>query len=339
MTPKLLKACVIGLRHGHIAEFARAAVETAGVQLVGIAEDVTRLAEAARERWGVPVYSDYREMLDREKPDVVGLAVTNANKAGVAVACMSRGIHVIADKPLLTTPEDLERVRDAVASGRAHLSLMLTCRFGAGYRKIGALIREGQLGQVVHVATFGPHRLRPAGREPWMLNDAESGGVLVDIGIHYLDLLRWYIGEEPLRVSATHGNMRFPELPEFTDHGHALLTFPGGAVGYVSVDWLTPEASPVNGDYRVFVTGTRGYCELKSGAPASLTLVTDTLEQQQVSLEAAETTPSRDFLEALRDGRMPHLAVEDVLGSTALTLAAREAAQTGRPVELVRPRN
>lgn len=336
MMERQLKAAVIGLRHGHIAEFMRAAADVAGVELVGIAEDVAPLATEAGERWRVPVYSEYREMLDRERPDVVGLATTNADKASVAADCLTRGIHVIADKPLLTSTEELQRVQDALSLKRASLSLMLTCRFGRAYRALRALIAEGRLGKMVHLAAFGPHRLRPAGRKPWMLNDQDSGGVLVDLGIHYVDLMRLYVGEEPARVTGVHGNLRFPELAWFTDHGHALFTFPGGAVGYVSVDWLTPEASPVHGDTRVFVTGTRGYCEIK-GDPVTLTLVTDTEAPQEIPLgtaEAERVTPSRDFLEALRDGRAPQVAVEDVLRSTALTLAARQSAQTGLPVDL-----
>jgi predicted dehydrogenase len=329
MAGTILRAAVIGVRHPHIGEFADAAKATQGVRLVAVAEDLEHLRTPAAEKWGVAPYADFRELLDRERPEVVGLATTNAQKAAVAAECLERGIHVIADKPLTTDAAGLSRLRAAVALGRGRLSLMLTCRFGRGYRAIHRLIQEGRLGRVVHMAAFGPHRLRPATRGPWMLDDQESGGIIVDLGIHYLDLMRWYTGEEPERVVATHGNLRFPEFPRFTDHGHVLLTFPGGGAGYVSVDWLTPEASPVHGDYRVFVTGTRGTCELKSGGGATLTLVTDTDPPHEVPLDdgAREVTPSRDFLEALRDGRSPRLDVEDVFQSTEVSLRAREVAQ------------
>lgn len=342
MSGRAVRAAVVGLRHGHIGEFARAARDTDGIELAGIAEDVERLSAPAAERWNVPVYADYRELLDREQPDVVGLAVTNAQKAAVAAECLSRGVHVIADKPLLTDFDGLRRLQEALALGRAQLSLMLTCRFGGGYCAIAELIKNGRLGQVVHIAAFGPHRLRPASREPWMLRDDESGGVLVDLGIHYLDLLRWYVGEEPLRITAAQGNMRFPELTGFTDHGHALVTFPSGAVGYVSVDWLTPEASPVHGDYRIFVSGTRGTCELKASDPTTLTLVTDTESPHQVPLSrdqgvpVAAKTPSHDFLEAVRDRRAPLLQIEDILRSSELGLWARQAAQSGQSIDMER---
>jgi predicted dehydrogenase len=167
-----------------------------------------------------------------------------------------------------------------------------------------------------------------------MLVDRRSGGVLVDIGIHWFDLLRWYLADEPTGVAARHGTLRFTHLPSFTDHGHALVHFPGGAVGYVAVDWLTPEAAPYHGDYRLFVTGTRGYCELRSANPVSLTLVTDDRPPSPIPLPAAGPTASQDFLTAIAEGRAPSITAEDILRSSALALAARLAAESGVEVSL-----
>jgi predicted dehydrogenase len=326
----MLTAAVVGLRHPHIVEFLRAAAATPGVALAGIAEDVERLRAPAAAAWDVPVFASYRELLDRVQPDVVGLAVTNAAKADVAAECLERGVHVIADKPLVTDDAGLRRLRGVTARGGPRLSAMLACRFLPGYRAVRSLIDAGTLGEVAHLAAFGPHRLRPATREPWMLDDALSGGILVDLGIHYVDLLRWYSGEEAATVFACHGTRRFPDIPGFVDHGHAVVTFPGGAAGYVSVDWLTPEASPVHGDYRLDVTGTRGVCELRVGHDGAwrLTVTTDDQPPSTMTLPPAETTASRDFLEAVRDGREPFLSQDDVLRSSELALRVRHAADS-----------
>jgi predicted dehydrogenase len=329
-----LRAAVIGVRHGHIAEFFSAVQDVEGVELVSVAEDESRLAAQAAATWGVPVYPDYRRLLEGARPDVVGVAAVNARKGAIIADCLQRGVHAIADKPLVTTFDDLARVRAAVGLGRARLSLMLTCRFHPGFRAVRTLIEDGSLGEVVHLATFGPHRLRPATRGPWQLNDADGGGILVDLGVHYVDLLRWYVGEEPRRLAAAHGNRRFRQFADFTDHGHVFLEFPGGAAGYVSVDWLTPEAAPYHGDYRLFVTGTRGYCEFRVAQPYELFLVTDDRPLCQVDLPPAGSTSCQDFLLAVRDGHDPALPVEEVLRATELTLWARDAATTGQCVDI-----
>ena len=86
--------------------------------------------------------------------------------------------------------------------------------------------------------------------------------MLVDLGVHYFDSLRWFSGQEPVRVAAAQGNTRFPELPQLYDHAHALMEFDGGMKGIVVADWLTPDAAPYHGDYRLYVTGTRGTAEI-----------------------------------------------------------------------------
>lgn len=330
-----LRAAVIGARHPHIGEFFKAARETDGVRLVGLAEDDPRLAQQYREKWEVPVYATGAELIERERPDVVGVAVVGDHKADAIVDCLGRGIHVLVDKPLVTTFADLERARDAATSSSARLSLMLTCRFDPGWRAIHSLIEQGELGRIVHAFALAPHRLRPAGRGPWMLDDTQNGGILVDIAIHSADLLRWYVGEDPTRVVAAHGNLRFRELANFTDHGHALLSFPGGAVGQIAVDWLTPEAAPYHGDYRNFVTGTRGYVELRAAdRPPTLLVVTEERPLRQLELPAAGPNVCEDFLQAIRDDREPGLSLDDVLRSSALSLYLRESAATGRPLDL-----
>jgi predicted dehydrogenase len=322
-----VRAAVIGTRHPHIREFVDAATGTDGWRLGGIAEEEGRLLGAVAPGYAGPVYSDYRELLDRESPDLVGVATTNARKAEVIADCLARGIHVIADKPLVTDIEGLARVRGALRLGRARLSLLLTLRFHPAYRALHELVTRGALGEVVHATALGPHRLRPSGREPWMLDDASSGGVLVDLGVHYFDLLRWLTGDEARGVAAAQGTKRFPELPNLVDHGHALVEFRAGAVGHVTVDWLTPEASPVHGDDRLFVTGTRGYAALSAAGPPVLTLVTDDGPPQDVPLPAQGVTCSEDFLQAVRDGSGGALREEDVLRSTALSLWARDLAR------------
>ena len=110
-----MRAAVIGMRHGHISEFVRAAEENPAVTLVGIAEDEPTVRARVEAEHSVPVYADFDELLDKEQPHVVGVARTNATKYQALTACLERGIHVIADKPLLTEMEQLEQVQAAYA--------------------------------------------------------------------------------------------------------------------------------------------------------------------------------------------------------------------------------
>ena len=215
-----MRAAIMGMRHGHISEFVNAVEENPAVSLVGIAEDEPTVRARIAAEYSVPVYADFEELLDKEQPQVVGVARTNATKYLALTACLERGIHVIADKPLLTEMAQLRQVQAANAQGKARLGMMLSQRFSAPHRALKARVDAGDFGEIVHMYGFGPHKLRPHTRNPWELDAAQNGGVLVDLGVHYFDSLRWFSGQEPVRVAAAQGNTRFPELPQLYDHAH-----------------------------------------------------------------------------------------------------------------------
>ena len=333
-----MRAAVMGMRHGHISEFMRAVEENESVTLVGIAEDEPTVRARIESEHSVPVYADFEELLDKEQPQVVGVARTNATKFLALTACLERGINVIADKPLLTEMGQLEQVQAANALGKARLGMMLSQRFSAPHRALKAQVEAGDFGEIVHMYGFGPHKLRPHSRNPWELDAAQNGGVLVDLGVHYFDSLRWFSGQEPVRVAAAQGNTRFPELPQLYDHAHALMEFDGGMKGIVVADWLTPDAAPYHGDYRLYVTGTRGTAEIATSGTlepsgpnkqGGVRVVLNNKEPFDLDVPPLQHTPTSDFLEALVNDREPYGSAEEVLRTMEVTLHAKAAAESG----------
>ncbi|MCY4438284.1 MAG: Gfo/Idh/MocA family oxidoreductase [Chloroflexi bacterium] len=333
-----MRAAVMGMRHGHISEFVRAVEENEAVSLVGIAEDEPTVRARIESEHSVPVYADFEELLDKEQPQVVGVARTNATKFLALTACLERGINVIADKPLLTEMGQLEQVRAANVLGKARLGMMLSQRFSAPHRALKAQVEAGDFGEIVHMYGFGPHKLRPHTRNPWELDAAQNGGVLVDLGVHYFDSLRWFSGQEPVRVAAAQGNTRFPELPQLYDHAHALMEFDGGMKGLVVADWLTPDAAPYHGDYRLYVTGTRGTAEIATAGTlepsgpnkqGGVRVVLNDKEPFDLDVPPLQHTPTSDFLEALVNDREPYGSAEEVLRTMEVTLHAKAAAESG----------
>jgi predicted dehydrogenase len=98
-----------------------------------------------------------------------------------------------------------------------------------------------------------PHRVQPA----------KYGGILTDIGSHQVDQFLFYTGStsaEP--VTSQIGNINHPQHPEFQDFGDVMLRGNRG-LGYVRVDWFTPDGLGTWGDGRLFILGTEGYIELR----------------------------------------------------------------------------
>jgi predicted dehydrogenase len=156
-------------------------------------------AQAVAEKFSIPrVYSDWREMIAREKLD--GIAITTPNKLHhpIALAAFDAGLHVICEKPLaLNAAEAREMLARATARKRKHL-VMFDYRAMPAARRAKELIDAGFLGRVFHVVAMYQHAsyLDPARPFAWRMSKAESGtGTLGDLGSHIIDLTRWWVGD------------------------------------------------------------------------------------------------------------------------------------------------
>ena len=125
------------------------------------------------------------------------------------------------------------------------------------------LIREGEIGRVVHTAGFGPHRLNRAIRPAWFFDPAQYGGILADIASHQIDQFLTFTGSDDARiVASTIGVFDDPRQPGFENFGEVVLRS-DRASGYCRVDWFTPDGLPSWGDGRLTVVGTAGTIELR----------------------------------------------------------------------------
>jgi predicted dehydrogenase len=129
--------------------------------------------------------------------------------------------------------------------------------------KAGQLIAAGAIGQVLQVVILAPHQARLAARPPWFFQKEKYGGILVDIGSHQFDQVLFYTGSTQAEIVASQvGNLHHPEFPELEDFGDALVRGNGG-LGYVRLDWFTPDGLGTWGDGRLFILGTDGYIEAR----------------------------------------------------------------------------
>ena len=126
------------------------------------------------------------------------------------------------------------------------------------------LIQDGAVGDVVQVMNLAPHRLSKESRPDWFWDKARYGGIITDIGSHQCDQLLVLTGSNDATINfARAANFASPEHPGFEDFGEVSYTMSSGASGYYRLDWFTPDASPVWGDGRTFVVGTKGTLEIR----------------------------------------------------------------------------
>ena len=178
---------------------------------------------------------------------------------------MAHGKDYFTDKAALTSLEQLDRARAAVASAGRKYAVYYSERLHTESGVYaGQLVEGGAIGRVVQVLGTGPHRISIDARPDWFFKRETSGGILCDIGSHQVEQFLHYSGAADATVAhAKVANYKHKQHPELEDFGDATLVADNGATNYFRVDWLTPDGLRTWGDGRTFILGTDGYIELR----------------------------------------------------------------------------
>ena len=160
-----------------------------------------------------------------------------------------------------------------------------------------------------------------------MFRHATYGGILNDLCIHDVDLLLWLSGARGGEVQGLAGNRAHPDLPEFEDYGQLLLRTNDGLLATCEAHWLSPEAAPYHGDYRMVLTGTEGTAELR-WVQDELLVATNTRPPGIRPMPTAGSVAG-DFFDAILAGREPGVRGEEVITATRVALLAQVSANGG----------
>ncbi len=185
-----------------------------GVEFTASADINEESCEKAKKLLGFKrTYTDYKEMLEKEELDAVVITLPTSFHKQATLDCLAANVHVLCDKPPANDYEEMLEIAAAVERSDKQYMFIRQSRFGAVAQATRQAILEGKLGNVYAgetkwIRTRGPH-LRG---ECWRTNKAKGGGVLIDLGIHGLDLLWYCMGNPiPVEVSAS-------EIPAFKRH-------------------------------------------------------------------------------------------------------------------------
>jgi predicted dehydrogenase len=285
----------------------------------GRAADFTRL-------YGARAYSSVEKMLDEQKLDAVYICTPTATHATLGLLCAERGIHLFVEKPLDLDLVAASRLRAAVEAQRLHAMTCFQWRYSPGYRRARDLIGE----EPVALVALRWYWTRPPIR--WMWARDAAGGQIVDQNIHLLDASQGLAGPVAT-VYAAYNERQVNHEPEFVNwDGYALtLRYEQGAVGTCSGTYgLFPQIQ--DRPTADFALRDR----LIRLTDVDVTQMTPEGTRSWLNNEPLHRGVNHAFLQALRhdDGAWIETPLATGIHSTALTLAATQSAQTGRPVVL-----
>ncbi len=310
-------------------------------ELVAVAEpDPAGRALALGKAPAARVVEDWREALDDAGIEAVVVCLPSGMHADVACAAFAAGKHVYLEKPVATTFEDGHRVRDAWRASGAMGMTGFDQRFAAPMVALKRELRAGTIGRPT-----GARLAMGSGRRDapeWKRARATGGGVLLDLGSHMADLVRFVLEKEVGVVGASIASVLADD-----DTAAFTMTLTGGllAQAWVTLAGITESRFEVVGE-RGMLIADRYAGTLRHEAPeppwsrpararAGLTrLGRDTralLEvARPVALGATYRAALEAFAEAVSTGRPAAPDIEDGVRSLAVVLAAEESARTGR---------
>ena len=273
-TPKYhIKFGVCGMSHDHIYGMIGAMQRGGGELAIAWADEDDKIA-AFKQRFPTVKFAKTQDEVLTNPEIKLVLSSEKANeRAGIGIRAMKNGKDFLSDKPGITTLADLEAVRKTIAETKRIYGIMYSERLevkAAVYA--GELVKQGAIGKVIQTINIAPHQVNQkpgtdggglGSRPEWFYNDVQFGGILCDIGSHQVDQFLYYTGTTKAEVVASQvANVRHPKFPHFQDFGDMMLRGDAG-LGYVRLDWFTPNGLGTWGDGRLFILGTEGYIELR----------------------------------------------------------------------------
>lgn len=317
-----MRFAVIGAAHGHIYEFIEDMISMDG-EFIGIYEDHSEYVKEIAEKYQIPIFTKLDQLFE-EKVEVVGTSAINNEKIDIVEQCSKHNVHVIADKPIAITEKDYKRLEKVIRKGNIEVGLMLTLRFMSPIYTIKKVIDRGDIGQLLGVEIFSPHRLRAEGRPDWHFEKDKNGGIMIDLMVHSIDLYNWLTQSQVVDFMGSVTKSILEEKVDFYDNAQVFVRSESGANGYLRVDWHMTDTHWNWGDLRVFCTGSKGMMEVRaSGDPLTKELVAilfkEGEETQQLELEEANQSVTCDFINRIRK-REHVITHQDVLDATRLVI-------------------
>jgi UDP-N-acetylglucosamine 3-dehydrogenase len=198
------------------------------IKLVGVAEMQESALQYAMRRFGLEGYADYREMVEKTQPDLVAVVVPTHLHFEVASYLLSKGIHILIEKPITSTVDDAHALIALAQSNNVKIAVGHIERFNPAIMQVRERLRAGELGKIFHM------HARRLGPFPPRIRDV---GVTLDLATHDIDIMRYLADAEVERVHA--------EMQRYIHSSHedlvlGILHFNNNVIGMLDVNWLTP---------------------------------------------------------------------------------------------------
>lgn len=341
-----MKYALIGC--GRISPNHIEAAKANKLNFVAMCDIVPEVMQEKSDKFGleeVHKYTDYKELLEKEKPELVAIATESGKHAAIALHCIEAGCHIIIEKPIALSIDDADAINAAGKKKGVVVCANHQNRFNKSVQYIRKALEEGRFGKLSHGAA---HVRWNRGKSyydqaSWRGTWEQDGGCLMNQCIHNIDLLRWMMGDDVDEVMAYTDQIEHSYL-EAEDLGMALVKFSNGSYGLIEG---TTNIYPCNLEETLYIFGEKG--TVKAGGTSDNIIeewcFADKLDDSEtVKATYGENPPNvygfghtplyADVIDAIKTGRSPLVDAEAGKRALELVLAIYKSAAEHRPVKL-----
>lgn len=343
-----MKYALIGC--GRISPNHIVAAQHNNLDIVAICDIVEHNMQDKKIKFKLPnsvkCYVDYKEMLQKEKPELVAIATESGKHAQIAIDCMEMGhANVIIEKPIALSLQDADKIIETSERLGLKVCACHQNRFNKSIQKIREAVEMERFGKMFH----GTAHIRWTrdyeyySRAKWRGTWEQDGGALMNQCIHNIDLLRWMMGDEIDCVVGMTDRLKHDYI-EAEDLGIALIKFKNGSYGIVEG---TTNVYPKNLEETLYLFGEKG--TVKAGG-ASVNVIeewnfSDMLDDpEEVKQQFHENPPNvygyghtplyADVINAIEKNHNPYVDAKAGKRALELVLAIYKSAAEGTVVKL-----
>ncbi len=327
----------------HLPEYAA----RKDVKIRGLYDINKDRALSLAKQYGAEAFERYEDMLACPEIDAVSICSANTAHAGMAVAALRAGKHVLCEKPMAVTIEECERMAAAARESGRILMIDQNQRLAAAHVKARELILSGAVGRILSFTTAFRH----GGPETWSVDpgagtwffdkNRAAMGAMADLGIHKTDLIQFLTGQTVTEVQACLGTLdkKFADGTPITVDDNALCIYrlSGGAVGTMAASWTDYAGE----DNSTVIYGTEGVLRLYADPAHSVVLDRRDGSRECFDVDRIQTNDDQTasgvidmFIDCLQDPSKPYISGESVLTAMRAVFAAVESAGTGCRVKV-----
>jgi predicted dehydrogenase len=329
-----LRFAFAGFRHGHIFSLLNRVRQDPDCELVAACEaDPTTREELAESGKVEITHQSLAELLADVSCDVVAIGDYYGARGRLAIQALEAGKHVIVDKPVCTSMDELNRIESLAKEKGLAVGCQLDMRAGPTRQALRRLIQAGEIGEVLTVSFSGQHPLLYGTRPGWYFLPGCHGGTINDIAIHAMDVIPWLTGREIAEVVAARvWNGKTPQVPDFQDCAQLMLRLDNGGGVLGDVSYLAPDRCGygLRQYWRFTIHGTEGMAEIRSGDPNVMVATHADAQPRELPAEADPDARDyfRDFLAcATGQATEADLTTDHVIRAARLALTTQHAAE------------